>query len=93
VPYHASLAVAYGLPADAAFQALTLWPAQIFGAADQIGSIEVGKLGNVFVATGDPLDVRTQVTDVFIKGRRVPMDDRHTRFFEKYNGRPKAAGG
>ena len=93
VPYHASLAVAYGLPADAAFQALTLWPAQIFGVADQIGSIEVGKLGNVFVATGDPLDVRTQVTDVFISGRRVPMDDRHTRFFEKYNGRPKAAGG
>jgi imidazolonepropionase-like amidohydrolase len=89
VPYHAALAVAYGLPADAAIQGLTLWPAQIFGADDQIGSIEVGKLGNLFIATGDPLDIRTQVTDVFIKGRHVPPDDRHSRFYEKYNGRPK----
>ncbi len=89
VPYHAALAVAYGLPADAAFRALSLTPAEIFGVQDQLGSIEVGKLGNVFVATGDPLDIRTQVTDVFIKGRRVSMDDRHTRFYEKYNSRPK----
>ena len=88
VPYHAALAVGYGLPKDIALQALTLWPAQMFGAGDQIGSLEVGKLANLFVATGDPLDIRTQVSDVFIKGRRVPMDDRHTRLYEKYNSRP-----
>lgn len=89
VPYHAALAVAYGLPADAAIQALTLWPAQIFGADDQIGSIETGKLANLFITTGDALDIRSQVQEVFIKGRRVPMDDRHTRFYEKYNSRPR----
>jgi imidazolonepropionase-like amidohydrolase len=88
VPYHAALAVGYGLPKEIAMQALTLWPAQIFGAADQIGSIEAGKLANLFVANGDPLDIRTQVSEVFIKGRRVPMDDRHTRLYEKYNSRP-----
>ncbi|MGH7507556.1 MAG: amidohydrolase family protein, partial [Longimicrobiales bacterium] len=70
-------------------RALTLTPAEIFGVDDQLGSIEVGKLANLFVATGDPLDVRTQMTDVFIKGRHVPPDDRHHRFYEKYNARPK----
>lgn len=88
VPYHAALAVGYGLPKDAALRALTIWPAEIFGAADQIGTIEPGKLANLFMATGDPLDIRTQINELFIKGRRVPMDDRQTRLYEKYNARP-----
>lgn len=88
VPYHAALAVGYGLPKEAALQALTIWPAQMFGAGDRIGSIEAGKLANLFIASGDPLDIRTQVSDVFIKGRRVPPDDRQTRLYEKYNARP-----
>jgi imidazolonepropionase-like amidohydrolase len=69
-------------------QALTIWPAQMFNAADQIGTIEAGKMANLFIASGDPLDIRTQVSEVFIKGRRVPMDDRHTKLYEKYNARP-----
>jgi len=88
VPYHAALAVGFGLPKDVAMQALTIWPAQMFGAADQIGSIEAGKVATLFVTSGDPLDIRSQVSDVFIKGRRVPLDDRHTRLYEKYNARP-----
>jgi imidazolonepropionase-like amidohydrolase len=90
VPYHAALAVAYGLPADAAWKALTIWPAEIFGVADRIGTIEVGKSADLFVATGDPLDVRTTVTDVFIEGKRQVMDDRHTRLYQKYLNRPKS---
>ncbi|HEX6309606.1 MAG TPA: amidohydrolase family protein [Longimicrobiales bacterium] len=88
VPYHAALAVGYGLPRDAALRALTIWPAEIFGAADRIGTIEPGRFANLFVTNGDPLDIRSQVTEVFIRGRRVPMDDRHTRLYEKYNTRP-----
>lgn len=88
VPYHAALAVAYGLAPDAAIKALTIWPAEIFGVADQLGTIETGKMANLFVAGGDPLDVRTQVTDVFVSGRLVPFDDRHTQLFEKYRVRP-----
>jgi imidazolonepropionase-like amidohydrolase len=88
VPYHAALAVGYGLPKEAALRALTIWPAEMFGAADQIGSIEPGKVANLFIASGDPLDIRTQVNEIFIKGRRVPMDDRHTRLYEKYTARP-----
>ena len=88
VPFHAALAVAYGLPKDVAMQALTVWPAEMFGAGDRIGTIAPGRMANLFISTGDPLDVRSQVTEVFIKGRRVPPDDRHRRLYEKYNGRP-----
>jgi len=92
VPYHAALAVAYGLPKEAAMRALTIAPAEIFGAADLIGTIEPGKMANLFISTGDPLDVRSQVTEVFIKGRRVPADDRHRRLYEKYDSRPGGSG-
>lgn len=89
VAFHASLAVAYGLPSDGALKALTIWPAEIFGADKEIGSIATGKLANFFITTGDPLDLRTQVTEVFIKGREVPDDDRHNRLYLKYKARPK----
>ena len=88
VPYHAALATAYGLPGDAAMHALTLWPAQIFGVDAELGSVEPGRIANVFVADGDPLDVRTTVHALFIKGRHVPIDDRHTLLWEKWNSRP-----
>ncbi len=88
VPYHAALATAYGLPTEVAIHALTLWPAQIFGLEAELGSVEQGRIANLFVATGNPLDVRTTVDEVFIKGRRVPIDDRHTRLYEKWNSRP-----
>jgi hypothetical protein len=88
VPFHAALAVAYGLAPDAALKALTIWPAEIFGADKDIGSIAQGKLANMFIATGDPLDLRSQITEVLIKGRLVPDDDRHNRLYLKYKARP-----
>ncbi len=89
VPYHAALATAYGLSPEDAWKALTIWPAEIWRVGDEIGTVEEGKLANLFVADGDPLDIRTNVKEVFIKGRRVPMDDRATRLYEKHNARPK----
>jgi len=88
VPYHAALATAYGLSPEDAWRALTVWPAEIWGVDDVIGTIEEGKMANLFVADGDPLDIRTNVTEVFIKGRHVPMDDRATRLYEKHDARP-----
>ena len=88
VAFHAALAVAYGLPLEGALKALTIWPAEILGADKQIGSIAQGKLANLFITTGDPLDLRTQVAEVFIKGRQVPDDDRHHRLYLKYKARP-----
>ena len=88
VPFHAQLAIAYGLPEDAALKALTIWPAEMFGADKDIGSIAPGKLANLVVLSGDPFDLRSQVTNLFIKGRLVPADDRQTRLYEKYKARP-----
>lgn len=88
VAFHAALAMAYGLSADGALKALTIWPAEIMGADKEIGSIATGKLANLFITTGDPMDLRTQVTEVFIKGRQVPDDDRHHRLYLKYKARP-----
>jgi imidazolonepropionase-like amidohydrolase len=88
VPFHAQLAIAYGLPPEGALKALTIWPAEIFGADKDIGSIAQGKLANLVVMSGDPFDLRTQVTNLFIKGRLVPADDRQSRLYEKYKGRP-----
>jgi imidazolonepropionase-like amidohydrolase len=93
VPYHAALATAYGLPPDAAMNALTIWPAEIFGVGDRLGSVEAGKIANLFIADGDPLDIRTHISAIFIKGRNVPLDDRHTRLYEKWRARPKGGGG
>ena len=60
----------------------------MFGADKDIGTIAKGKLANLFITTGDPMDMRTQVTSVFIKGREIPDDDRHHRLYLKYKARP-----
>ena len=89
LPYHAALATAYGLDPEAALRAVTINPARIFGVADRYGSIEVGKVANLVVTTGDPLDVRSIVRHVFIRGEEVPLTDRHSRLYEQFKGRPK----
>jgi imidazolonepropionase-like amidohydrolase len=89
LPYNAALATAYGLDPDEALRSVTINPAKIWGVADKLGSIETGKVANLFVTTGDPLDVRTVVKHVFIRGVLMPWDDRHTRLYEKFRARPK----
>ena len=93
IPFHAEMAVGYGLPKDVAHRALTIWPAEMFGRDDQLGTIEEGKIANLFVISGDPIDVRSVVSEVFIKGRLIPFDDRHTELYEKYNSRERGGGG
>jgi imidazolonepropionase-like amidohydrolase len=87
LPYAAGFAVAFGLPYDEAMKALTLYPAQIWGVDDQLGSLDVGKTANVVVAAGDPLDVKTDVKYVFIQGRSIPMVDRQTELRDRYSNR------
>jgi len=88
LPYEAAMAAAYGLPEAEALRAITLSPAEIFGAADRIGSITPGRDANLVLATGDILDTRTQVTHVFIDGASQPLETRHTRLYERYKDRP-----
>jgi imidazolonepropionase-like amidohydrolase len=84
LPYAAGYAVAYGLPYDEAMKSITLNPAEIFGVADKLGSLDAGKTANVVIANGDPLDVRTSVKQVYIDGIAIPMVTRQTRLRDEY---------
>ncbi len=86
---NAANAVAHGLPYDEALKAVTIYPAQIFSLGDQIGTIEQGKLANLMVTNGDPLELTTDVKYLFIRGQLTSMENRHLRLYEKYSKRPK----
>jgi imidazolonepropionase-like amidohydrolase len=90
LPYAAGYAVAFGLPYEEALKAITINPAEIWGVADKLGSLDVGKTANVVIADGDPLDVKTDVKQVFIEGRKIPMENRQTRLRDQYGGVPAA---
>ena len=90
LPYDVAQAVAFGLPADEALKGITLYPAQLAGVGDRLGSIEAGKDATIFACDGDILDIRTNVKRMWIAGREVSLESRHTRFYEKYKNRPKA---
>lgn len=84
LPYHAATAVAYGLPADEALKAITLYPSQILGVEKRVGSLERGKDATLIVTTGDPLETATRITQAWIRGRKVDLSSRHVRLYEKY---------
>ena len=67
----ASLAAGYGLPDDEVLRAITLYPAQILGVADRLGSIETGKDADVIVLDGPPLSIKTWVESVYVGGELV----------------------
>jgi imidazolonepropionase-like amidohydrolase len=92
LPYEVGLSIAYGMDAEEGLKAMTINPARMFGVDRDFGSIEVGKVANVIVTTGDPIDIRTQIKEVFVKGQRMKFDDRHTELYEKYRARPKPPG-
>ncbi len=87
LPYHAGLAGAYGLSKDDALKSVTLYPAQILGIADRVGSIEQGKIANIVVADGDILEPRTNVKYLFINGRLLPLTSRHTELYDSFKDR------
>lgn len=88
VPYAAAQAVAFGLPEAEAIKGLTLYPAQVLGLADRLGSLEASKEATFFASDGSILDLRSNVKRMWIAGHEVPLDSRHTRLYEKYKGRP-----
>jgi imidazolonepropionase-like amidohydrolase len=87
LPYHAAACAAFGLPKEEALKAVTIYPAQIWGVADRLGSLEVGKSATLIVTDGDPLEIRTNVRRVYIGGEEIPMDSRHTLLYEKFRQR------
>jgi imidazolonepropionase-like amidohydrolase len=77
-----------GLTPDAALRALTLTPAEIFGVADRMGSIENGKIANLVITEGDLLDEKSKIRFVFVEGRKFDIHEA-----EKPKEPPKASAG
>lgn len=84
LPYEAAVAVSFGLDPNEALKAVTLYPAQILGVADKLGSLEVGKFANLFVSDGNPMETMTKIEQVFIQGRPVDLTTKQSRLTEKY---------
>jgi imidazolonepropionase-like amidohydrolase len=87
LPYVAGMAASFGLAKDEALKAVTLYPAQIFGIGAQVGSIEVGKRANLVMLDGDMLEARSNTKALFIDGRPVPLDSKHTYLYEIFKDR------
>jgi imidazolonepropionase-like amidohydrolase len=87
IPYQAATAVAFGLPYDEALKAVTINPAQIWGTGDQVGSVEKGKVADLMVTDGDPLEIQTQVKHLYIKGKEVSLENKQTRLYQRYLNR------
>jgi imidazolonepropionase-like amidohydrolase len=88
LPYEAAISVAWGLDRSRALQAITLDAATILGVADRVGSLEAGKVANLFISTGDPMEMKTQFTHIFINGRNVGLNSKHTALYERFSSRP-----
>lgn len=84
LPYAAGYAVGFGLPPDEALKAVTLNTAQMFGVDKDLGSLDTGKMANVVVANGDPLDVKTDVKHVFIAGQEIALVSKQTELRDQY---------
>lgn len=87
LPYQAGVAGGYGLSKEDALKSVTLYPAQILGISDKVGSLEQGKIANVVVTDGDLLDPRTNVKYLFINGRLLPLTSRHTELYDAFKDR------
>jgi imidazolonepropionase-like amidohydrolase len=88
LPYEAAISVAWGLERSRALRAITLDAATILGVADRVGSLEPGKIANLVIANGDPMEMKTQFTHIFINGRNVGLKSKHTELYERFSSRP-----
>lgn len=84
LPYHAAMAAVHGLDHEAAVKSVTLWPAQILGVGDTLGSLEAGKAATLMVTTGNILEITTNVERAYIDGRQIDLSNKQTKLADKY---------
>jgi len=84
LPFEAGFAATYGLGVDKALRAITLSAAEIFNMADQYGSIDEGKVANLFISDGDPFEMKTRISQLFINGWNIPIESRHTLLYDEF---------
>jgi imidazolonepropionase-like amidohydrolase len=88
LPFQAGQAVAFGMTKEDALRSVTLWPAEMFGVGDKIGSLDVGKKATIVVSQGDIMDYTThRVVYEFIGGRSVTLESKQTELYQKYRNR------
>lgn len=87
LPYHAAKAAAFGLDRREALKGVTIYPAQIFGIDDKVGSLEKGKVANIVLTDGDILEMRTNIRYVFIDGKEADLSSVYTELLDKYKNR------
>ena len=85
---YAGTAVGYGLPHEEALKAVTINAARMFGLDKELGTIETGKIANLIVTSGDPLEIQTQLRYLFIKGQLTSTDNRQLDLYQQYRKRP-----
>jgi imidazolonepropionase-like amidohydrolase len=85
----AGTAVAYGLSWDEALRAITLAPAEVFGVADKVGTLQAGRDANVVVWSGDPFEFSTQAVAVLIHGQPAMAPSRQDMLMERYKNLPR----
>jgi imidazolonepropionase-like amidohydrolase len=88
VKYEAGNAVSYGMTHDAALRAVTLTPAEMFGVADHVGSLQPGRDANVVIWSGDPFEFSTRAEHVYIHGRDVIAPSRQDMLTQRYKTLP-----
>jgi imidazolonepropionase-like amidohydrolase len=88
LPFQAANAVSYGLPYEEALKAVTLNAAEIWGVGDKLGSIDKGKIADLIITDGDPLEARTNIKQAFINGKPASLETKHTRLYKQYMERP-----
>lgn len=84
LPHHAASAVAFGLPEEEGLKSVTINAARILGIDDLVGSIETGKDATLMITNGSPLQMWTEIDQVFIRGRKIDMTDKQKRLYEHY---------
>lgn len=85
LPFQAGHAVGFGLPYEAAIEAITLSPAKILGIDNIYGSLEVGKSASLFISKGDVLDMRSsKITHALIDGRIIDLDNKQKALYRKF---------
>jgi imidazolonepropionase-like amidohydrolase len=89
ITQEAGNAVAYGMVWDDALRAITLAPAEVFGVAERVGSLQAGRDANVVVWSGDPFEFGTRAEHVFIRGvAQVLGDSRQDQLIRRYRQLP-----
>ena len=84
LPFNPAFAATYGMGIEEALKSITINTAEIFGVSDKYGSIEKGKVANLFICDGDPFEMKTRIEKLFIRGWDVPLESRQTLLYDEF---------